>query len=153
MADKGAEVTELDLRDDRVAARVHAVGLRAYRVEADLIGFDGIPALGESVARMRALPLRWLGVAAPDPVAFLAYTDDDVVDVDRLCVDPDWFRRGLARALLTALLERTTGDVVVSTGAANTPAITLYERAGFTRTGTVSPVAGLTIATFRLQRG
>ncbi|PWW63073.1 GNAT family N-acetyltransferase [Actinokineospora spheciospongiae] len=153
MADSGVEVTELDLRDDRVAARVHAVGLRAYRVEADLIGFDGIPALGESMARMRALPLRWLGVAAPEPVAFLAYTTDDVVDVDRLCVDPDRFRRGLARALLTALLERTTGDVVVSTGAANTPAITLYERAGFTHTGTVSPVAGLTIATFRLQRG
>ncbi|MGH3864275.1 GNAT family N-acetyltransferase [Actinokineospora sp.] len=145
---------ELDLTDDATAAAVHAVGLRSYRVEADLIGFDGIPPLHESLADMRAQRLRWLGCRADGvPVAFIAWAQDEVVDIDRLCVDPAWFRRGLATTLLRALLDRTTGDVVVSTGAENTPAVSLYERAGFVRTGAVEPAPGLKIATFRLQRG
>lgn len=145
---------ELDLTDDATASAVHAVGLRSYRVEADLIGFDGIPPLHESLEDMRARPLRWLGCRADGvPVAFIAWAQEDVVDIDRLCVDPSWFRRGLATTLLHALLDRTEGDVVVSTGAANTPAVSLYLRAGFARTGTVEPAPGLEIATFRLERG
>ncbi|WP_222719876.1 GNAT family N-acetyltransferase [Actinokineospora xionganensis] len=147
---------ELDLADDATATAVHAVGLRSYRVEADLIGFDGIPPLHESLADMRAQPLRWLGCRADGvPVAFVAWRQDgtDTIDIDRLCVDPSWFRRGLATTLLRALLDRTEGDVTVSTGAENTPAVSLYQRAGFLRTGTAEPAPGLEIATFRLQRG
>ena len=143
----------LDLTDDATAVAVHRVGLRAYRVEADLIGHD-IPALHETVADIRVKPLRWLGCRADGvPVAFIAWTDDDGIDIDRLCVDPAWFRRGLAAALVAELLARTDGDVTVSTGADNTPAVTLYERAGFARTGTIEPVPGLLVATFGLQRG
>ncbi|MCP3805189.1 GNAT family N-acetyltransferase [Allokutzneria sp. A3M-2-11 16] len=145
----------LDLGDDRTAEAVHRIGLLAYRVEADLIGFDGIPALHETLAEMRAEPLRWLGAVTPDgePVAFLAWqrTPEGEVDIDRLCVDPAWFRKGLASALVDEVL-REDGPVVVSTGAANTPAITLYERKGFARTGTISPAPGLDLATFRLDR-
>ncbi|SDM63975.1 Acetyltransferase (GNAT) family protein [Allokutzneria albata] len=145
----------LDLEDDRTAQAVHRIGLRAYRVEAELIGFDGIPALHETLAQMRAEPLRWLGAVIPDgePVAFLAWrrTPGGEVDIDRLCVDPGWFRKGLAGALVDEVL-REDGPVIVSTGAANTPAITLYERKGFVRTGTISPAPGLDLATFRLDR-
>lgn len=145
---------ELDLTDDTTAIAVHAVGLRSYRVEADLIGFDDIPPLHESLEDMRAQPLRWLGCRADGvPVAFITWAQDDVVDIDRLCVDPSWFRRGLATTLLHALLDRTEGDVIVPTGAENTPAVSLYVRSGFTRTGTVEPAPGLKITTFRLQRG
>lgn len=150
--------TPLDLTDDHVAEAVHAVGLRSYAVEAEIIAFDGIPALHESLVEMRAEPLRWLGIndsATGLPVAFIAYAieGDGTVDIDRLCVDPDWFRKGLARALLTHLLaEHPTADVIVSTGAANVPAVTLYTRAGFTPTGTSSPAPGLEMAHFRLSR-
>ncbi|WP_210407834.1 GNAT family N-acetyltransferase [Allokutzneria sp. NRRL B-24872] len=145
----------LDLADDRTADAVHRIGLRAYRVEAELIGFDGIPALHETLSEMRAEPLRWLGAVTPsgEPVAFLAWqrTSEGEVDIDRLCVDPDWFRKGLASALVDEVL-REDGPVIVSTGAANAPAITLYERKGFVRTGTFSPAPGLDLATFRLDR-
>lgn len=36
-------VRPLDLTDDRTARAVHRIGLAAYAVEAELIGFDGIP--------------------------------------------------------------------------------------------------------------
>lgn len=148
------EPEDLDLADDTTAAAVHAVALRAYRIEADLIGFDEIPPLRETLAEMRTQPLRWLGIRADGgPVAFLAWSSDPVVDIERVCVDPEWHRRGLARKLVSALLDRTSGDVVVSTGAANAPAVALYERAGFVRTDTIEPVPGLKLATFLLQRG
>lgn len=151
--------TLLDLSDDRTAEAVHAVGRRSYAVEAEIIGFDGIPALRESLEDMRAEPLRWLGIGDPAtelPVAFVAYAveADGTVDIDRLCVDPGWFRKGLARTLLTHLLDtHPDADVIVSTGAANAPAVTLYTGMGFTPAGTSSPAPGLEMAHFRLTRG
>ncbi|MFF4455277.1 GNAT family N-acetyltransferase [Streptomyces goshikiensis] len=148
-------VRPLDLTDDRAAEAVHRIGLAAYAVEAELIGFDGIPALGESLAELRARPLRWLGaVGAGGALAgFLAWEEaapGEPVHLDRLCVDPARFRRGIASLLLRhALTELFAGRVVeVTTGAANAPAVTLYERHGFVRGADFSPAPGLTMASF-----
>lgn len=143
-------MVELDLTDATTARAVHRIGLRSYAVEAALIGSDAIPALHETVADVRALPLRWLGAHVAGVLAgFVAWTrEDGVVDVDRLCVDPDFFRRGLARRLVGAVLD--LGDpVTVSTGADNAPAVALYEGMGFARVGTVEPEPGLRLALFR----
>ncbi|MET9960157.1 GNAT family N-acetyltransferase [Streptomyces sp. NPDC006326] len=149
-----ASVRPLDLNDDRTAAAVHAVGRAAYAVEAELIGFDGIPALRESLAEMRERPLHWLGaVDGSGAIAgFLAWEEepDGSVCVDRLCVDPSWFRRGIASLLLRHLLtEALPGRrIIVTTGAANTPAVALYARLGFVRGATFSPAPGLLMASF-----
>ncbi|GAA0222252.1 hypothetical protein GCM10010492_20520 [Saccharothrix mutabilis subsp. mutabilis] len=141
---------DLDLTDDATARAVHRIGLRAYAVEAALIGSDAIPALHETIEDVRALPLWWLGAHVDGVLAgFVAWTrEDGVVDVDRLCVDPRFFRRGLARRLVGAVLD--LGDpVTVSTGADNAPAVALYEGTGFARVGTVEPEPGLRLALFR----
>ncbi|MBP0933371.1 GNAT family N-acetyltransferase [Streptomyces sp. KCTC 0041BP] len=155
-------VRPLDLTDDRTARAVHRIGLAAYAVEAELIGFDGIPALGESLADLRARPLRWLGAMSSEGAegavaGFLAWEETppgEPVRLDRLCVDPARFRRGIASLLLRhTLTELFAGRVVeVTTGAANAPAVTLYERLGFVRGADFSPVPGLTMASFR-RRG
>jgi ribosomal protein S18 acetylase RimI-like enzyme len=152
-------VGELDLADETTAAAVHRIGRRAYAVEADLIGFDGIPALRESLEEMQAQPLRWLGARTDDGqiVAFVAWqhlAGESGIDIARVCVDPAWFRRGLASRLLGHLLADSapTGQVLVSTGADNIPAITLYERHGFSRVGTTEPAPNLRMAQFRLTR-
>ncbi|WP_374773155.1 GNAT family N-acetyltransferase [Streptomyces sp. NBC_01310] len=148
------QIRPLDLADDATAAAVHRVGRAAYAVEAELIGFDGIPALGESLAGMRAQDLNWVGAVSEDGelAGFLAWEEeaDGGVCIDRLCVAPDWFRRGVASLLLRhALTELFPGrPVEVTTGAANTPAVTLYERLGFTRGPDFSPTPGLTMASF-----
>ncbi|MET7544059.1 GNAT family N-acetyltransferase [Streptomyces sp. NPDC005507] len=159
--DVGAfDVCELQLADDDAAAeRVHRIGRRAYAVEAELIGFDGIPALQESLDEMRGQPLRWLGAIAAGGriAAFVAWqipVGEDVVDIDRVCVDPEWLRCGLASRLIRHLLAdlAPSGDVRVSTGAENSPAVALYESLGFSRIGTIEPVPGLRMAQFRLRR-
>lgn len=148
------QIRPLDLSDDAVAAAVHRIGRAAYAVEAELIGFDGIPALRESLAEMRAQPLHWVGAVceAGEPAGFLAWEEsgDGVVGIDRLCVAPAFFRRGIASLLLRhALAELFPGRPVhVTTGAANAPAVRLYEGLGFTRGADFSPVPGLTMASF-----
>ncbi|MCX5307075.1 MULTISPECIES: N-acetyltransferase [Streptomyces] len=145
----------LDLSDDAVAAAVHRIGRSAYAVEAELIGFDGIPALGESLSEMRQTDLRWVGASSGNGAlaGFLAWAPapDGAVSIDRLCVDPARFRRGVASLLLRHALTELFPDrpVEVTTGAANAPAVTLYRRMGFTRGPDFSPVPGLTMASFR----
>ncbi|MGI5336076.1 GNAT family N-acetyltransferase [Streptomyces sp. CA-181903] len=147
------------MADAATASQVHRVGRRAYAVEAELIGHTGIPALRESLEEMRAQPLRWLGAVTGSGrvaafVAWQEFGEDAAVDVHRVCVDPPWFRRGLASRLLRHLLgELVPGrDVVVSTGADNHPAVALYQRLGFARLADFEPVPGLAVARFRLTR-
>ncbi|WP_053691689.1 GNAT family N-acetyltransferase [Streptomyces sp. WM6372] len=150
---------ELDLTDAAMAVAVQAVGRRAYAVEADLIGFSEIPALRETLQELRAEPLRWAGALTDDGqlAAFVAWqhlAPGDDIDVHRMCVDPAWFRQGLASELVAHLLTEwmPSGDVLVSTGADNLPAVALYERLGFSRVGTSEPAPGLRMAEFRLKR-
>jgi ribosomal protein S18 acetylase RimI-like enzyme len=66
-------------------------------------------------------------------------------------------RRGLGRAAVELALEHAAGRaVVVSTGAANAPALALYERAGFVRAGermTPDPVDPVRIVDLRRGGG
>ncbi|WP_234382022.1 GNAT family N-acetyltransferase [Streptomyces sp. XY332] len=148
------DVRALDLAQDATATAVHRIGRAAYAVEAELIGFDGIPALRESLTQMREQPLHWLGAVAQDGsiAGFLAWQEqpDGSACIDRLCVSPAWFRRGAASLLLRHVLSELLPDrtVTVTTGAANTPALTLYTRLGFTRGPDFSPAPGLTMAAF-----
>ncbi|MGW1074393.1 GNAT family N-acetyltransferase [Streptomyces sp. NPDC002537] len=151
-------IRRLEMADERIAGAAHRIGRGAYAVEAELIGFDGIPALRETLEEMRGRPLIWLGAVTDteELAAFVAYRGDtDPVEIDRVCVAPEWFRRGLASRLLRHLVNDLfpATDFTVTTGAANTPAVALYERLGFTRGEDFAPVPGLTMASFELRRG
>ncbi|MEU8842314.1 GNAT family N-acetyltransferase [Streptomyces roseus] len=153
----GVFMGELSLTDDVTAAAVHRIGLRAYTVEAELIRFDRIPPLRESLEEMRAQPLRWLGATVEGEIAaFVAWEAlaEDLIGIARVCVDPQWFRRGLALALLRHLLADLAPehDALVSTGADNYPAVALYERLGFCHVDTIEPAPGVRLARFKLAR-
>ncbi|MFJ3174287.1 GNAT family N-acetyltransferase [Streptomyces roseus] len=153
----GVVMGELSLTDDVTAAAVHRIGLRAYTVEAELIGFDGIPPLRESLEEMRVQPLRWLGATVEGEIAaFVAWQvmAEELICIARVCVDPRWFRRGLASTLLRHLLADLAPphDALVSTGADNHPAVALYERLGFRHVDTIEPAPGVRLARFELTR-
>ena len=125
-------VERFDLTNRAVAERILEIQRLAYRVEADLIGFDGIPPLHETLDELMRQSLEWIGIRADGQiVAALAYvTDSDVLDIDRLVVAPDHFGRGYGSALVSSLLDHPR--ITVSTGTANLPARRLYEKLGFT---------------------
>lgn len=137
-------VGPVEMADDGVAGRVVEIQRAAYRIEADLIGFDGIPPLHDTVADVREHDLHWFGSFEDGQFAgIIAWTDvDGVREIDRLAVHPRFHRRGHARALVEHALGHPR--VVVSTGTANTPARTLYESLGFVPIGTSEIAPGVT---------
>jgi GNAT superfamily N-acetyltransferase len=147
-------ITEISPADDPLGADLLALQKAAYAVEAELIGDDRIPPLHESLAELRAQPLRWLGAVDEDRRLAGAVAWEETaaeVDVNRLVVHPSALRRGIGRALVKEVLARAGARrVVVSTGRDNTPARTLYERLGFALVGEAEVIPGLWIANYAL---
>jgi ribosomal protein S18 acetylase RimI-like enzyme len=140
--------------DIEVARRVLEIQRASYQVEADLVGYDAIPVLHETLDELQAQPLIFLGVSSNHVLAgLLGYRrDGDLVDIDRLAIDPAFFRRGLATKLMRELLvrEREARRFTVSTGFGNAPALALYARFGFAVIGTDEPAPG--VRTVQLAR-
>lgn len=135
----------IDLTDDTIASRVVDIQRAAYRIEAELIGFEGIPQLHETVDDLRRLDLHWLGSWVNGQlVAILAWTlTDGNCGIDRLAVCPQSFRQGHGRALVEFLADHRV--VSVSTGTANTPARNLYASLGFVPVGVREIAPGITV--------
>ncbi|ADB29890.1 GCN5-related N-acetyltransferase [Kribbella flavida DSM 17836] len=142
--------------DPALAERLLEIQHRAYAVEAELIGFDGIPPLQEDLAALTASTEHWLGCFAGDElVGAVAYElpDDETVEISRLVVDPAYARQGHGRALLDALDDlEPRATSLVSTGTANTPAATLYLGRGYQETGRTEVAPGVWLTHFRRLR-
>ena len=134
MAEHRPEFLQLDV-DEGLAREVLALQRDAYAVEAALIGSDGIPALTETLDQLRDAGETWLGCfdgAGLTGAVAWQLLDDGTVDICRLVVAPRAFRAGVATALLDELDHRYPANpMIVSTGSANGPALSLYERRGF----------------------
>ncbi|CAB4602912.1 MAG: hypothetical protein F2534_22915 [Actinobacteria bacterium] len=53
-------IERLDLSDPAIAAQVLAIQRAAYAQEAELVGYDAIPPLHETLDELRSQPLEWL---------------------------------------------------------------------------------------------
>lgn len=152
----GFEIAPIDHRSARVAQQIHAVLLPAYAQEARLLQAADFPPLQRTVADIQAEEGFYLGALRGQTLlGALAIGRDDEPGqllVATLVVHPAQQRQGVARALMTAMLQRGAGMAfAVSTGAANTPALALYHALGFVayRHGTVGPDA---LALVKLRR-
>lgn len=146
------ELVRLDLSDASIASELLKLQRRAYRVEADLIGSEEIPPLGETLADLQACGETLLGarVAGALVGAISWRMDGETIDLHRLVVDPAHFRKGVGVTLVRAALaaEPRARRAIVQTGAANEPARALYEREGFVAIDEVEPTPGLRVARF-----
>ena len=129
------EVRALDLGDPGTLDAVIALQRASYRIEAELLGARTLPALSETPRRLKAAGESFLGAFEGERlVGAIAWKRrGPLVDIHRLVVHPDRFRRGIGGELLDALaaLEADAERSIVATGAANAPARRLYERHGF----------------------
>lgn len=148
----GIAVEVLSHRDPAVAAQIAEVQRLAYQVEAEIVGFAGIPPLYDTPEDVQALDLTILGIVEDDQlVALLGYSRScAAVEIDRLAVHPAHFRRGHARRLIEHLhaREADAARFEVSTGRDNTPAVTLYTSMGYRRHRDVPLPEGIAITIF-----
>ena len=142
-------VRPIDVCDDQIAARIVEIQRAAYAIEAELMSFDGIPPLHETVDDVQSREdLNWDGAFEDGLLAgLIAWSENDQgIEIDRLAIDPAYSRRGYGRELLRTLPSSTS--IRVSTGRANLPAIGLYENEGFTLTGNSEVAPGVLTSQF-----
>lgn len=144
-------VVVVDLDDDAQLRALQTLNRQAYRVEADLIGFERIPGLVESLDELRACGEEFHAwVEDGRPLAAISFRrQGGLLDIHRLVVDPEAFRRGLGRRLLRHVLALPgLSEAVVGTAAANLPACRLYESEGFALSERFSVPPGLALVRF-----
>ncbi|MDD9272269.1 GNAT family N-acetyltransferase [Paenibacillus sp. GCM10023248] len=154
-------IQPLSLQTNEDILHLLALQLASYRVEAELIGFDDIPPLKDGIQSIREADETFYGYYVQEEneaeegklVGAISFSREGcVVTICRMMVHPNFFRRGIARALLEHILQEQEHAgaqlFIVSTGTANAPAIQLYENFGFAakRVFTVPP--GVSLTTF-----
>lgn len=127
-------IEELNHKNEKTAKDMLAIQQPAYRIEAEMMGFHGIPQLSETIADLQKSEETFIGYSEEELQGFISYREEEEgIDIYRLVVHPNHFRKGIARSLLTFLLEKYEGyNFIVSTGSANIPGRKLYEAFGFT---------------------
>src|SRR3954451_20299808 len=96
------EIQRLDLQEQETVLRILEIQRDAYAVEARLIGSSDIPPLKETLEQLQQSREQFYGAFIDGTLAgVIAYQiDGDVLDIYRMMVHPDYFRRGITSALL-----------------------------------------------------
>lgn len=144
-------IERLNQHEEKTAKAIQKIQKPAYQVEAELMGFEGIPQLNESILEIQNSGEVFIGYIENDLKGFISYKEENgVIDICRLVVNPENFRKGIARNLLAFLLEKFTGrEFIVSTGSANRPARKLYESFGFYEYGSFDVAEGIFCTEYR----
>lgn len=125
----------LNIKDKVIAKQVLDLQLVSYPIEAKLINFYDIPPLKDTVDKLIDCTETFYGYYLDNNLAgILSFKIiDNILDIHRVCVHPDYFRRGIGEKLITFTENQNCriDKIIVSTGKANIPAIKLYEKNGF----------------------
>ena len=145
-------IRHLDLSDERQVLEILDLQRASYPVEARLIGSFDIPPLKDTADTLRRCGETFYGFFEKGRLvaAISCKREDDILDIHRLMVHPDHFRKGIARALVEHVAKKagTAGRIVVSTGTKNIPARRLYRSLGFEETGQAEVQPGLGVTSF-----
>lgn len=150
-------IAPLDPRDPATAARLHRLQQVSYAVEQALLeveDFFPLRLTADDIAREPDTFLGWFeGERLVGVVSFVER--DELVDIGRMIVDPEFFRRGIAARLLEAVEARTAPGMrlTVSTGEKNHPAVRLYETRGYAPTARTVLSDGLVLLRFQKTLG
>ncbi len=128
------KITKLDHQDLGTADKIHALLQSSYRVEATLIGVTDFPPLKRTIANVHNATTEFWGWSEENRLAGVVeiIATDTQVEICSLVVDPKSFRMGVASRLLRHVLGSITkGRIMVETAVANSPAIALYQKHGF----------------------
>lgn len=142
-------IRKIDIADASIAEDVLRIQIPSYRVEAELIDFYNIPPLKDTVDTLLKCGETFYGYYINDELcgAIAIMTENSVIDIHRLIIHPNHFRKGIARQLLHYIesIDGSRNAIIVSTGSKNEPAINLYKQNGFIETGVIEVEERLSI--------
>ena len=127
-------IKELDLTNRKVVEEILKVQIPSYMVEAEIIGYSDIPPLKDTVATLQHCGEAFFGYYIKEELcgAISIKIEKGVIDIHRLIVHPNHFRKGIAESLLTYINSKDDIELIkVATGSKNTPAVNFYRKNGF----------------------
>ena len=145
------ELREIKTTYYRAAEQMLEIQRNAYAVEAELLGFDEIPARDETVESIQTLPGTSYGIYKDERlIGFITVeASENTVEITKLCIDPIHFRSRLATTLLEHVLSIHEDKLVyVHTGKHNGPAQKLYTKLGFNPSAEFEAEPGVTLIRF-----
>lgn len=144
-------IKQFDIRITKYAEKLLEIQIPSYKIEAEIIGYGDIPPLKDTVDTLKQCGETFFGYYINDELcaAIAVKVNGNEVDIHRLIVHPDHFRKGIAQKLLTFIEGQFEKKIIiVATGSKNTPAITLYKKNGFRMTKEVQVNEHLSLTYF-----
>ena len=148
---KNRSVHVIDHKHSCVAVRIHEILMKAYTIEAGLIGVDDFPPLSRMIEEVASSENTFHGMVSEGTIAGIVEIELDPLIgtvIASLAVDPDRGRSGIGEALVRFVQSRYRGVLYVSTGSRNQPAIGLYRKLGFNLIGHEITPEGIEIVNF-----
>lgn len=149
-------ITPLSLQDQDTLEQLWRLQHIAYRLEAERIGFHQIPPLMDTLDTLRACGEQFYGRVDEEAEIIGAVAVEEGTDsicISRMMVHPDCFKQGIASSLMEYVLKEYNKVPlkVVSTGALNLPAVSLYQKYGFKPVSSEEIAPGVELITFHLN--
>lgn len=148
-------IVNIDITNMKVAEAILKLQLESYRIEAELIDFYEIPPLLDTIDTLRNCGETFLGYVSDGEIvgAISFKKNDTLLDIHRLMVDPNHFKKGIARKLLNYVecFDHQITEMTVSTGTKNIPAINLYNHFGFQKVNELIVADHLSTTVFKKQ--
>lgn len=139
----------IDIKNQQTAEDILRVQLASYQIEAELIDCYDIPPLRDTIVGLRGCDEIFHGFYSDSVLSgAISFTlENDVLDIHRLMVHPDYFRQGIAQLLLDFVqsIIHNYEKIIVSTGSKNLPAVCFYKKNGFVKTEEITLSEGLSI--------
>ncbi|MDQ4076976.1 MAG: GNAT family N-acetyltransferase [Chloroflexota bacterium] len=148
-------ITIVNHSDRSTATQLFTLQQASYTLESQLIDYPALPPLHETPEEIRRSPETFLVYQEDSHIlGALSFTSSpSTVEIGRLVVSPKHLRRGIARALLTAVEQHAPqpGLILVSTAEKNVPAVTLYQQHGYQLIDRRTLPDGLVLVRFQKQ--
>ncbi|WP_458463610.1 GNAT family N-acetyltransferase [Paenibacillus sp.] len=151
-------IQSLSLSDLETLEQLWRLQHIAYRLEAEIIGFQEIPPLMDTMDTLRNCGESFYGCIHDDGelIGAVAVTEEEenTLTITRMMVHPDHFRKGIAASLMTYVLEQHANlpRYIVSTGTLNQPAVNLYTKFGFNPVEVTQIAPGVELTTFHKNK-
>jgi ribosomal protein S18 acetylase RimI-like enzyme len=126
----------------------------SYKIEAELLGAVHFPPLSRRIEAFYNCPNDFVGYYEDHKLVAVIEMKKEVssMHIQSLVVDPDYFRRGIARKLIQFVLEHyTITQFTVETGRDNGPARKLYEGFGFVLEKTYTAAENITKVRYQIK--
>ncbi|MED4238197.1 GNAT family N-acetyltransferase [Priestia megaterium] len=145
-------IKRLDNKNREIATEILSTQIPSYLVEATIIDYYDLPPLKDTIDSLQQCQETFFAYYLQEELCGIISfkLDRTEVDLHRLIVHPEHFRKGIAQKLLD-FVETIEGvkSMRATTGAKNTPAINFYLKNGFRKLQEVKVDEHLTLSSFR----